>query len=153
MITNVNIRELTKETESFELDGVKITAIPVPHTLPTYAYRFEADGHSIVVSGDMQYTDKFVPFAKNADILVIDGQMACDFSDLPPAAVPGIKAGLSKSHILNEEIGKVAAGANPNHMILTHLAGGTDFEGNAKLYKNAGYTGKVSEAFDGLAVE
>jgi len=153
MITNVNIRELTKENESFELDGVKITAIPVPHTITTYAYRFEADRHSVVVSGDLQYTEKFGPFAKNADILVIDGQLAGDFSDLPPAAVPGIKAGLGKSHILNEDIGRAASEATPKQMILTHLAGGMDLEGNVKLYRKAGYMGKVIQAYDGFVIE
>jgi ribonuclease BN (tRNA processing enzyme) len=78
--------------------------------------------------------------------------LACDFSDLPSAAVPGIKAGLSKSHILNEEIGKIAADANPKQIILTHLAGGTDLEGNIDLYKKAGYSGKVIQAYDGLMV-
>jgi hypothetical protein len=53
MVTKVNIREFTKDVESFDLDGVKITAIPVPHTVKTYAYRFEAGGQSVVVSGDM----------------------------------------------------------------------------------------------------
>ncbi len=152
MITKVNIREFTKETESLELDGVKITAIPVPHTITTYAYRFEAAGHSVVVSGDLQYSQKFAPFAKNADILVIDGQLACDFSDLPPAAVPGIKAGLSKSHILNEDIGRVANEATPKQMILTHLAGGMDLPANIRLYRDAGYKGEVIQAHDGLTI-
>jgi len=153
MITNVNITEFTKETESLELDGVKITAIPVPHTITTYAYKFEADGHSVVVSGDMKYSENFVPFARNADILVIDGQMSCDFSDLPPPAVPMIKAGLSKSHITNEDIARVAKETAPKQMVLTHLAGGMDFKGNVKLYQEAGYSGKVIQAQDGLVIE
>jgi ribonuclease BN (tRNA processing enzyme) len=153
LITNVNITEFTGPTESLEMDGVKITAIPVPHTITTYAYRFESGGHSVVVSGDLRYTDKFGPFAKGADILVIDGQLACDFSDLPPAAVPGIKAGLSKSHILNEDIGRVAVEANPKQLILTHLSGGLKLEANSALYSKAGFQGKVIEARDGLVLE
>lgn len=153
MITNVNITEFTKETESFELDGVKITAIRVPHTITTYAYKFEAGGHSVVVSGDMKYSENFVPFAKNADILVIDGMMSCDFSDLPPPVAAKIKAALSKSHITNEDIARVANETVPKQMVLTHLAGGMDFEGNATLYREAGYSGKVIQAYDGLVIE
>lgn len=73
MLTNVNIKDFTEDKYSFELDGVKITSIPVPHTIPTYAYRFDANGQSVVVSGDLTYTKNFVTFAKDADILVIDG--------------------------------------------------------------------------------
>ncbi|MGG0790957.1 hypothetical protein ABE132_20120 [Peribacillus simplex] len=69
----MNIKDFTEDKYSFELDGVKITSIPVPHTIPTYAYRFDANGQSVVVSGDLTYTKNFVTFAKDADILVIDG--------------------------------------------------------------------------------
>ena len=51
------------------------------------------------------------------------------------------------------DIGRVAAEATPAQMVLTHLAGGMDFEGNVKLYKKAGYQGKVIEARDGLVIE
>jgi ribonuclease BN (tRNA processing enzyme) len=73
----------TKETvkvlkggESFEYKGVKITTLEVPHTIKTIAYRFEANGKSIVITGDLSYTDQLQILAKNADILVIDGKTA-----------------------------------------------------------------------------
>jgi ribonuclease BN (tRNA processing enzyme) len=109
LLTNVNIRDFTEDKYSFELDGVKITSIPVPHTIPTYAYRFDAKGKSVVVSGDLTYTDKFAPFAKKADILVIDGMLTSDFSFVPEKGRENLKNSLKKSHASTEELAKMAA--------------------------------------------
>lgn len=149
---NVVIKELTEETERFELDGVSITAIPVPHTIETYAYRFDAGGQSVVISGDLTYTPRFAPFAKGADIVVFDGQMSVDFSDLPPEAASKVKKNLLKSHISNEEIARVAADASPGKFVLTHLSGTLDLAANTKKYRDAGYAGEVIEARDGLKI-
>jgi ribonuclease BN (tRNA processing enzyme) len=152
MLTKVNIRELKGASESFELDGVKITTLAVPHTIETYAYRFDAGGQSIVISGDLRYTPEFAPFAKDADIIIFDGQMSVDFSDLSPQAAEMIKGNLLKSHISNPEIAKVAAAASPKKFVLTHLSGSMDLIGNASLYREAGYKGEVIQAEDGLVL-
>lgn len=149
---NVTIKELTEETERFDLEGVRITVIPVPHTIETYAYRFAAGGQSVVVSGDLTYTPRFAPFAKDADIIVFDGQMSIDFSDLPPEVAPRIKENLLKSHISNAEIARVAADASPGKFVLTHLSGTMDLVANTKKYREAGYRGEVIEARDGLKI-
>lgn len=91
IITNVNIMELTGETHTFELDGIKITALAVPHTTETYAYKIEAGEQSVVISGDLTYTDKFAPFAKGANILVIDGMLV----ETTPHAPPQMREALS----------------------------------------------------------
>jgi ribonuclease BN (tRNA processing enzyme) len=149
---NVNIKELKRDTESFELDGVRITTLAVPHTIKTYAYRFDAGGQSVVISGDLTYTPKFAPFAKGADIIVFDGQMSINFSDLPPKAAEAIQRNLLKSHISNPEIAKVVADASPKKFVLTHLSGTMDLAGNKRLYSDAGYKGEVIEAHDGLKI-
>lgn len=150
---NVNIRELQGDTESFELDGVKITTLAVPHTIVTYAYRFDAGGQSVVVSGDLTYTPKFAPFAKGADIIVFDGQMSVDFSDLPPKAAEMIQNNLLKSHISNKEIAKVVAEASPRKFVLSHLSGTVNLPANIKLYSDAGYKGEIIEAKDGMKIK
>jgi ribonuclease BN (tRNA processing enzyme) len=152
MRKNVNIKELNGENESFELDGVRVTALAVPHTIETYAYRFNAGGQSVVVSGDLKYTSRFAPFAKNSDIIVFDGQMSVDFSDLSPEAAATIKGNLLKSHISNPEIAKVAADASPKKFILSHLSGEMDLSSNIRLYRKAGYKGEVIQAEDGLVI-
>ena len=152
MRSNVRIRELSGPGESFELDGVRITTLAVPHTIETYAYRFDAGGQSVVVSGDLTYTTAFAPFAKGADIIVFDGQMSVEFSDLGPIAAAMARRNLLKSHISNGEIGKVAADAAPRKFVLSHLSGTMDLPGNKRLYRAAGYRGEVIEARDGLRI-
>ena len=152
MRTKVYIREMKGDIESFELDGVRITALVVPHTIETYAYRFDAGGQSVVVSGDLKYTSGFALFAKYSDIIVFDGQMSVDFSDLSPEAGEQIKGNLLKSHISNPEIAKVAADASPKKFVLTHLSGNMDLSSNIRLYREAGYKGEVIQAEDGLVI-
>ena len=150
--SDVNIRELTSRMESFELDGVKISTLRVPHTIETYAYRFDAGGQSVVISGDLTYTPHFAPFAKNADIIVLDGQMSVDFASFQPVPTALVKRNLLKSHISNPEIAKIAADASPKKFILSHLCGTMDLPGNIKLYRDVGYKGEVIQAYDGLKI-
>lgn len=153
ILKNVNIREITGETDSFEMDGVKISPLKVPHTIITYAYKFEAGGKTVVISGDTKYKEAFALFTKDADLLVQDGQLSNDLRDLPPKAQKAITANLAKSHIKNEEIARVLGDAQPKTVILSHLSGKMDLESNKELYKKAGYTGEVLQAYDGLVVE
>jgi ribonuclease BN (tRNA processing enzyme) len=150
--SNVNIKELMGNSESFELDGVRITTLLVPHTIETYAYRFDAGGQAVVISGDLTYTPRFAPFAKGADIIVFDGQMSVDFTNLRPIAAMMARHNLLKSHISNPEIAKLAAETSPGKFILSHLCGNMDLPGNKKLYREAGYKGEVIEAYDGLRI-
>lgn len=152
MLTNVFIHELTRGGEAFEMDGVTITTLPVPHTIETHAYRFEAGGQSVVISGDLTYMGEFASFAHGADILVFDGQMAVDFSNFPPETAEAARQVLLNSHISNPEIALIAAAAAPGKLVLTHLTGTMNLRGNIELYRSAGYYGEVIEAYDGLVV-
>ncbi|MDC7126546.1 MAG: MBL fold metallo-hydrolase [Spirochaetales bacterium] len=150
LLSNVTLNDFTKDVETFQVDGVKVTAIPVPHTITTYAFKFEAGGHSVVISGDMKYIDTFAPFSKGADLLIMDGALTGAFSDLPPEAAASIKAGLSQSHIFNEDIARIVSDAQPSTTVITHILADTDYEGSKALYQKAGYAGKVVEAYDGI---
>ncbi|MCM3726486.1 MBL fold metallo-hydrolase [Neobacillus cucumis] len=153
LLTNVNIKEFTEDKYSFELDGVKITSIPVPHTIPTYAYRFDADGQSVVVSGDLTYTDKFAPFAKDTDILVIDGMLTSDFSFVPEEARENLRGSLKISHATTEELAKIAADSGAKKVVLTHIGlGKEDMKSISKILSDAGFKGEVIAAEDGLVI-
>ncbi|MDR7077433.1 ribonuclease BN (tRNA processing enzyme) [Neobacillus niacini] len=153
IFTNVNIKDFTENQYKFELDGVKITSIPVPHTVPTYAYRFDAKGQSVVVSGDLIYSDKFAKFAKNTDILVIDGMLASDFSFVPEQARENLKNGLKQSHATIEDLAKMAAESKAKKLVLTHIGlGKVDIPSISKVFSDAGYKGKIIAAEDGLVI-
>lgn len=152
-LTNVHITDFTEEKHSLELDGVKITAIPVPHSAPTYAFRFDAEGHSVVVSGDLTYTADLGPFAKETDILVLDGMMTSDFSGLPEEKAENLEKGLENSHAVTEDLARMAAESAAGKVVLTHLGlGKTDIKRVTKEFSSAGFTGDIIIAEDGLAI-
>ncbi|KKK34437.1 hypothetical protein WQ57_23090 [Mesobacillus campisalis] len=152
-LTNVNITDFTENQHSLELDGVQITAIPVPHTAPTYAYRFDADGQSVVVSGDLVYTEDFAPFAKGVDILVIDGMMISDFSTVSEQSAESLREGLKGSHATPEALAKMAADAGAKKVVLTHLGlGKEDKDIVNKSFSDVNFQGEIIVAEDGLAI-
>lgn len=151
-LTNVNITDFTEDQHSLELDGVRITAIPVPHTAPTYAYRFDADGQSVVVSGDLDYTEDFAPFAKDVDILVIDGMMTTDFSALSEQGAKNLREGLLGSHATSEALAKMAADAGAKKVVLTHLGLGKLSTNAIKAFSDVNFQGEIIVAEDGLSI-
>lgn len=61
-----------KGGESFKIGDILVTTLRVPHTIYTLAYRFDFNGQSIVITGDLTYSDKLPSFAQNADFMIID---------------------------------------------------------------------------------
>ena len=150
---NVEIYDFTDPVEELTVDGVRIKAMPVPHTIDTYAYRFEAGGQSVVISGDMKYLEEFGSFAAGADILVMDAMLTSTFSDAPPPVRKMIKENLKKSHITQEEIGMLASAAQPKKMVMSHLGPIDSTDAVRAEYVQAGYAGEILFAFDGMVVE
>lgn len=68
------VKELEGDT-TFAYKGVTISTTEVPHSIYTLAYRFDANGKSIVISGDLSYTPNLPKLAKGADVLVLDCQI------------------------------------------------------------------------------
>lgn len=146
--------DLTEETSTFELGGVKITTMKLPHGLVNYAYKFEADGQSIVISGDFLNEPKLADFAKDVDIFVVDAMLTSSFSFIP---YEGIRESLRKtleiSHASGENLASIVANANAKQTVLTHLGGVSIFEESSKVFIAKGYTGKLMDAYDGLIIE
>jgi len=61
-----------KGGETFHIGGIKVSTLEVPHTIYTVAYRFDYRGESIVVTGDLTYSEKLPGFAEGADFMIID---------------------------------------------------------------------------------
>lgn len=153
IFTNVTIKDFTENQYRFDLDGVEISSIPVPHTVPTYAYRFDAKGKSVVISGDLTYSKKFASFAKNADILVFDGMLTSDFSFVPEQARENLKNGLKQSHATIEDLAKMAADSKVKKVVLTHIGlGNVDIESISKVFSAKGFKGEIIAAEDGLVI-
>ncbi len=136
--------------ESFELDGVQISTINVPHTAYTVAYKFEADGKKVVVSGDLKYNEEFIEFAKDADCIVFDGNQANSvfLQDRGPSFV----ANLEKSHATIKEIATMAQKSNAKSIVMTHLTPGT-FVGEMVTEVSEIYKGEIIVAYDMMSID
>lgn len=133
MFTNVEVTELEGDNE-LEINGVQITTTEVPHTAYTLAYRFDAGDSSIVISGDLSYSDDLVRLAQDADVLVMDSGGVIKKGGgtrRPPPIKMG--EGFVRAHGTLQEVATMAAKANVKKMALTHLTPGeVDVEANLR---------------------
>jgi ribonuclease BN (tRNA processing enzyme) len=68
----LHVHELTGAGLVMQDENVRVTATLVHHPpmVPAFAYRFDAEDRSIVISGDTARSDNVVALARNADVLV-----------------------------------------------------------------------------------
>ena len=103
-----------------EDDRVRVTAMPVNHIPASicrcYAFRIEADGKSVVFSGDTTALPEMVDFARDADLLIHE-------ATFPEAAIEfRNRSGIgTASHTSPRELGRIARDANVGHLIATHI--------------------------------
>jgi len=96
-------------TTVYDRDGVKVSAMGIPHgNLPTLAYRVETQGVTVVLSSDQNGTNpRFPDFAKGADILLMHLAIGVNANN-PNQALPAV-------------VGSVAQSANPKRLVLSHI--------------------------------
>ena len=111
-------------------DDVKVSAFLVRHPpiKQSYAYRFDAKDRSVVISGDTAYMPELAEFAKGADVLVhevmyLPGIEAL-IKRLPNAG--RLRQHLMAAHTLPEDVGRIAARAGVNTLVLSHFVPGDD---------------------------
>ena len=98
------------------------------HTIYTIAYRFDMDGKSIVISGDVAYSPSLPELAKDADVLG-DRLRRCykkrqgNRRRRPPGGGQGGQKRI-RAHSNMDEIGRMAKDANVKKLVLTHLTPG-----------------------------
>lgn len=96
--------------------GFKVTAMAVTHgPVPALAYRVEAEGKSVVFSGDTSaVTPNLARLAKGADLLVAHHAVPQDAGEIARAL-----------HMTPERIGEVAEEAGVKKVLLSHRMGRT----------------------------
>jgi len=113
-----------------EDERVRVTAVLVEHApvFPSFAYRFDSDDGSVVISGDTAPCANLVALARGADILVHEV-----FSDdvLAQEDDDGWEARLRERHLVTahtplSEVGKLAAAAGARRLVMTHFIPGDD---------------------------
>ncbi|MBW1998293.1 MAG: MBL fold metallo-hydrolase [Deltaproteobacteria bacterium] len=130
-ITDIEIKELTGEN-AFELNGVSVRTTEVPHTIYTLAYRFDAGGKSIVISGDLTYSENLIQLARAADVVVMDSggyirakqKQGAPQRKGPPRRSGGGNKGRMKAHPSSKDVATMPSKARVKKLVLTHFAPG-----------------------------
>jgi ribonuclease BN (tRNA processing enzyme) len=110
-LRNKEIEIETTEVDNgdvISINSLQVRAAAVEHGIPAVAYRFEANNHAVVFSGDTEPCENLVNLANNADLLVVE----CSFPE---------NTGPKKGHLIPSQVGKIAQSANVKQVILTHL--------------------------------
>jgi ribonuclease BN (tRNA processing enzyme) len=132
----MDLRELDPDgPDAVISDGLVIRSAPTNHTAGSLAYRVEADGRSLVYSGDTDISDSLVDLAKAADLLVLE----C----ANPFKVPG--------HLTPAEAGSLAARAGVARLVLTHFYPPCD-EVDVVALAAQEFGGDILRAEDGLSL-
>jgi ribonuclease BN (tRNA processing enzyme) len=131
---------------------VRVTAALVDHppVVPSFAYRFDSNDRSIVISGDTRMSDNLIELARGADVLVHDAYF-------DEAAVDRLVAGVGNAARLEESImshhtsavdaGRVARAAGVKTLVLSHCVPAEDAAITDELWMRAAKT-----HFDGEVV-
>jgi ribonuclease Z len=131
----IDVHEI-QEGVIYEKKGeVKVTAFLVEHppVEPAMGFRFDAGGHSIVITGDMRPNQNLICFATGADVLVHEAYLRQSTSSSTPALK---RWSIQDYHSSAREAGEAAEKAKVKALVLTHLIPGNateqDFMDEAK---------------------
>ena len=107
-VTSADVTK-TVPTTVFERDGMKVTALGIPHgNIPALAYRVETRGVSVVFSSDQNGTNPhFIDFARGANVLIMHLAIAAGTTN-PIHAAPSM-------------VGKIAKEAGVGRLIVSHI--------------------------------
>jgi ribonuclease BN (tRNA processing enzyme) len=126
----VTAHEFSEPGPVMQNADVRVSCARVRHPpiKEAYAYRFDCADRSIVISGDTTVSPELVALAKGADVLVCEAMHLGGLENLlkkvPNAAT--LREHLLASHIVTEDIGKLAAEAGVKTLVLSHLVPSDD---------------------------
>jgi ribonuclease BN (tRNA processing enzyme) len=121
---------------ALQLGPLKFTFCRNIHPDPCYSMRIEENDLAFVYISDTGYTDDLVEFAHKADLLLCESSLYDEYQ----GRIPG--------HLTAGETGHIAAAADVQHLVLTHLP---HFGNHGRLVEQARnrYNGPVELATTG----
>lgn len=135
----------------FDSEGVRISAIAVPHGswAEAYGYLIEAPGRRILISGDTRYSEALERAATGVDVLVHEVYPMSRSAREDRPGGDDWPAYLRSFHTSDEDLAGLATRAHPGLLVLTHVVrmGAPDPEVVAGI-RRGGYDGPVVVAKD-----
>lgn len=131
-------------------NGVQVASVTVRHepVRPAVAYRIEAAGRRVVVSGDTRVCEEVERLADHADLLVHEAVRV--------DAVGNGRSYIAKYHADTVELGAMAARAQVQHLVLTHLEPAPMTDADERAFKDdvhrGGFHGEVTVGHDLLRI-
>ncbi|TSA41673.1 MAG: MBL fold metallo-hydrolase [Methylococcaceae bacterium] len=145
-VETLNATQELFEGVVYENNGVKVTAFLVNHepVSPSYGFRVDYSGHSVVFSGDTAPTPNLLKNATNADVIVHE---VYGFAE---SDAPNIYA----YHTSPEDAATLFKRAKPKLAVYTHLVvpPGTTPNDLADRTRAAGYKGKLELGVDLMVI-
>ena len=127
----VHVTEMSHSGTVLEEDGVIVRAAIVQHppVEPSFAFRIDAEGHSVVISGDTVPCDALVALARGADVLVHEVMHPDYLEDLIRSRNANtdwtrMRNHMFRSHTSVNDVGAVAEAAGVKTLVLSHLVPG-----------------------------
>jgi ribonuclease Z len=154
-LPDVRVTEI-EEGRVLERDGLRVSAFLVEHdpVKPAFGYRFDAEGRSVVVSGDTRPCENLMRWSRGVDLLVHECCEMARTSWYPGCGWATIEEkirDLASYHTQPEDIGRVAEGARPRRLVLSHLMPGSD-PAELKAAAEKRFSGPVAVGEDLLEV-
>jgi ribonuclease Z len=103
----------------FDKGGVKVTAFHVDHRpiTPSFGYRIDYAGRSVVMSGDTRFSENLIRFAKGVDLLIHEvGDAAQTLMQKYPSLARAID-----HHTSAREAGEIFQRTSPGLAVYTHI--------------------------------
>ena len=132
----INIMEMKDDSE-IKIDNIQIISKRTKHTENSVAYKIEYNDKTIVYTGDTDYSDKLIEFARNADLLILE----CSFPDEKRV----------KGHLTPSSAGIIARKAKAKKLVLTHFYPECDFV-DVKAQCSKEFKGKIIIAKDFMGI-
>jgi len=143
-----------KGGEEFYINNIKVTTLKVPHSIYAIAYRFEYQGKSIVVTGDLTYSSKLSHFASKADYLIIDaGGMVMQNQNKAnrknrPNNKKNSRNSKDRAHLNLADSSKIAKDAQIKTLVYTHFRTGEINSTSSLKEIRKNYSGNVTFSKD-----
>lgn len=158
-LTDIETERTTEQLEA-DIGSLKVTAKEVDHSIETFAYRLDdaRTGGSVVFSGDTTKVPELAEFAEGADVLIHDCVLGPLDDDLSSRELlwhqtispdEQYRSNLGEVHADAREAAEVAADADVDTLVLTHLL---PYRDTARIRTRAErhFDGTVLVAEDGL---